>query len=215
MNLWLVVPVKPFDQGKSRLAEALPPQARAALMRELLTGVLARVRESGLPASVLVISRDEAVRAFAAELGVEALAEQGPGTQGAVEQDDDLNAALRQARRLVMRRGGDALLVLPADLPLLTVADLHQLYDLGLAGAEVVVAASHDGGTNALWLHPPASIDFAFGPHSFQRHVAQAAAAGRRWAVYRSETLDYDVDVPADLDLLAHPFVHPPMQHGR
>jgi len=193
MNLWVVIPVKPFEQAKSRLADVLPVAARAALMRELLAGVLARVREADLPAAVLVISRDAAVRSFAQGLGVHTLAETG----------DDLNTALEQARRWVIGRGGDALLVLPADLPLLTVDDILQLYDLGLAGAEVVVAASHDGGTNALWLRPPDSIDFAFGPDSFHRHVEQAALAGHRWAVYRSETLARDVDVPADLDLVA------------
>ncbi len=194
MNLWVVVPVKPFDQAKSRLADVLPPAARARLMRDLLAGVLAQVRASELPVSVLVISRDASVRAYAAELGAYTLTETG----------DDLNAALEQARRWVMQRGGDALLILPADLPLLTVEDILHLYDLGLAGAEVAAAASHDGGTNALWLHPPDGIDFAFGPDSFRRHIEQAAAAGRRWAAYRSETLDWDVDVPADLDFVAH-----------
>ena len=199
MNLWLVVPVKPFGQGKSRLADVLPSDARAALMRDLLAGVLARVREADLPATVLVVSRDESVRAFARKLGAQTLAEVG----------DDLNAALEQARQLVMSRRGDALLILPADLPLLTVEDILQIYDLGLAGAETAVAASHDGGTNALWLSPPDSIDFAFGPDSFRRHVEQARVAGRRWAIYRSETLDRDVDVPADLDLVAlHTSLH-------
>ena len=140
MNLWVVIPVKPFGQAKSRLADVLSVAARAALMRDLLAGVLARVREADLPAAALVISRDAAVRSFAQGLGVHTLAEIG----------DDLNAALEQARQWVIGRGGDALLVLPADLPLLTADDILQLYDLGLAGAEVVVAASHDGGTNAL-----------------------------------------------------------------
>ena len=196
MNLWVVIPVKPFGQAKSRLADVLSVAARAALMRDLLAGVLARVREADLPAAALVISRDAAVRSFAQGLGVHTLAEIG----------DDLNAALEQARQWVIGRGGDALLVLPADLPLLTADDILQLYDLGLAGAEVVVAASHDGGTNALWLRPPGSIDFSFGPNSFHCHVEQAALAGHHWAVYRSETLARDVDVPADLDLVASRF---------
>jgi 2-phospho-L-lactate guanylyltransferase len=192
MNLWLVIPVKPFSEAKTRLAGALSPQARAGLMRELLTGVLVQVRESGLLAGTVVISRDEAVLALARNLGAQALHETGAG----------LNAALDEARRMIADRGADGMLVLPADLPLLTADDILQLYDLALSDVEVAIAPSHDGGTNALLLCPPDAMEFSFGPDSFVRHVRQALSSGRRYAIYRSETLGRDVDLPEDLVLL-------------
>jgi 2-phospho-L-lactate guanylyltransferase len=192
MNLWLVIPVKPFGEAKTRLAGALSSQERADLMRELLTGVLAQVRESGLLAGTVVISRDEAVLDLARDLGARALHETGAG----------LNAALDEARDMIMARGADGMLVLPADLPLLTVDDILQLYDLALSNVEVAIAPSHDGGTNALLLCPPDAMGFAFGPDSFRRHVQQALSTGHRYAIYRSETLGQDVDMPGDLVLL-------------
>jgi 2-phospho-L-lactate guanylyltransferase (CobY/MobA/RfbA family) len=45
--IWAIVPVKPLLLGKSRLAGALPPQARAALNRMLLENTLRVVRETG------------------------------------------------------------------------------------------------------------------------------------------------------------------------
>ena len=60
MNLWLVVPVKPFDESKSRLAAILARQERAALTRSLLTRTLHVAQASGHFARLLVVSRDDA-----------------------------------------------------------------------------------------------------------------------------------------------------------
>ncbi len=192
MNLWLVIPVKPFIEGKSRLAPALSPNSRATLMRELLSGVLHQVDEGGLIAGAIVISRDDNVLALAKSLGARPLQESGM----------ELNAALEEARRMAVEEGADAVLALPADLPLITADDILELRELALSGAEVVVAPSHDGGTNGLLLNPPHAIEFAFGEGSFEKHLAQARQRGFSYAVYRSETLGHDVDVPADLTYL-------------
>ena len=66
----------------------------------------------------------------------------------------------------------------------------------------VVIAPSHDGGTNALLLYPPYVIDFAFGPDSFRRHHRQAIQADVAVQIVQSSTLAFDIDWPADLRLL-------------
>jgi 2-phospho-L-lactate guanylyltransferase len=78
---------------------------------------------------------------------------------------------------------------------------LDALYELARAGEGVIIAPSHDGGTNALLLRPPHAIGFAFGEGSFARHCAMAAAAGLPCHVYESATLALDVDHPEDLAL--------------
>jgi 2-phospho-L-lactate guanylyltransferase len=188
MKLWLIVPVKPFDQGKSRLAPILEPAGRATLNRQLLAHVLSTAQSSGLLAGMLVISRDERVLLQAQTLGADILLEMG----------DNLNMALVQASQQASNYGADAVLVLPADLPLLTVDDIRQLHGLGAEGAGVVIAPSHDGGTNALLLRPPGAIKFAFGPHSFLRHCALAEASGGRYQLLNSPTLAFDMDRPED-----------------
>ena len=92
--------------------------------------------------------------------------------------------------------------MLPSDLPLLTLEDLDQLYDLALAGEGVTLAPSHDGGTNALLLRPPQAIAYSFGDGSFAQYIALAAAAGLPCHVYNSSTLALDIDHPEDLILL-------------
>ncbi|MEX1018946.1 MAG: 2-phospho-L-lactate guanylyltransferase [Litorilinea sp.] len=227
---WLMVPVKPFFESKSRLAGVLDSQARAALSRQLLEDVLTRSRESGLFAEILVISRDEAARAIAQAHGVRSLHEsprrestlpattrqQSTGahpitaraqtTAGGSQQiahvpEATLNQALHAGRDHALAGGAQAILVLPADLPLLTTQDLAALVAplQKRPPPQVIIAPSHDEGTNALLLHPPTIIDFAYGPQSFARHCALAQAANSTVEIVRSSSLTYDLDLPEDL----------------
>lgn len=189
MKLWLLTPVKPFGEGKSRLAGVLSPAMRGELMRQWLDHVLACAGVCSFLAGSIVISRDSQVHTMARAAGVLPLVESGY----------DLNLALDQARRAAMAQQADAILVLPADLPLLTVADIEQLYGLAIGGPGMVIAPGRNGGTNALLLRPPMAIDFAFGVGSFQRHCALASAQALPYRVYDSATLAFDVDVVEDL----------------
>jgi 2-phospho-L-lactate guanylyltransferase len=117
-----------------------------------------------------------------------------------------LNHALRQATGSAQAHGADAVLILPADLPRITPDDITQLVRIAETQATVdplrpcmVIAPSQDGGTNALLLRPPTAIDFAFGPDSFQRHRAQAAAVGASCHVVHAPGLAFDLDRPRDL----------------
>jgi 2-phospho-L-lactate guanylyltransferase len=189
MNLWLLVPVKPFDEGKSRLAGVLPADARAALSQAMLARVLDRAQASGVLAGVLVVSRDPHVLTYARKAGVNIVHETG----------HDLNEALTEASEQAVKLGAEAVLVLPADLPLLTTEDVRQLTALGQAATGIVITRSPDGGTNALLLRPPGVIEFAFGPGSFERHRQAAQLAGAACQVFASPTLALDVDWPEDL----------------
>lgn len=191
--LWLIIPVKPFGEGKSRLASVLSSDLRAQLSERWLTHVLTIATEWGRLAGIAVISRDPAVLARASALGALPIDETG----------DELNEALTQASSMAAAMGAEGVLSLPSDLPLLAASDLEELYDLALAGASVTIAPSNDGGTNALLLRPPHAIPFAFGEASFDRHIALATVAGLPHRVYYSATLALDIDHPEDL-LLAN-----------
>ena len=64
MSLWTIVPVKPFNEGKSRLAAHISPRQRRALNRELLTRTLAAINQAHLDAQLLVVSRDGGTNAL-------------------------------------------------------------------------------------------------------------------------------------------------------
>ena len=98
---------------------------------------------------------------------------------------------------------------MPADLPLLTLADVERLWrdsqQLYSARAMVIAPDSRGEGTNALLVRPPGALRYQFGPGSFQRHCEQARELGMAWHVHRSTRLGLDVDLPSDIDdLEAH-----------
>ncbi len=206
MKLWLIAPVKPFTEGKSRLAAVLSHQQRHDLNQRLFHNLLGQVKATQLFAGVIVVGSDPEI---IADIGWESV-------QFEQEAHPSLNGALEQARQRALDLHADAILVLPADLPLLTPADIGQLYALGQAQPAMVIAPSHDGGTNALLLHPPQSVQtlpFAFGLQSFARHCAIAEQAGLPYHIFESPSLSFDVDWPEDLAQLSlvHDGVNRPM----
>jgi 2-phospho-L-lactate guanylyltransferase len=209
MSLWTIVPVKPFNEGKSRLSAHISPQQRRALNRELLTRTLAAINQAHLDAQILVVSRDSRVLAAAKRAGIRALAEESqprtappPSSPNDAESEPQLNAALTQAARYAAAHGATKVLVLPTDMPNLTAGDVRAMASLTNRDPQIIIAPSRDGGTNALMLQPAQAIPFAFGPDSFLRHQRLAAEAGIPIRVVESDSLLFDLDLPEDYRLL-------------
>lgn len=191
LNLKLIIPVKPFRQAKSRLAPAVRKPVRATLARALLTRTLdtLNVERGKRNVECIVISRDLMALNLARCKGATALLESGY----------DLNSALVEARNWAMQNGADAILALPADLPLLTLDDVKAMIELAREPACAVIAPDRsERGTNALLLRPPDALHFAFGSGSFDEHCAQAETSNVRLHVYRSPTIAFDLDTPKD-----------------
>ena len=93
--------------------------------------------------------------------------------------------------------------MLPADLPLLTVKGIEELIALATDPPVVVIAPDRHGtGTNALLSSPPGLIEYDFGPNSFDRHLACANHAGVRIEICKLPSLELDIDLPEDLEIL-------------
>ncbi|PJF38019.1 MAG: hypothetical protein CUN55_19135, partial [Phototrophicales bacterium] len=108
--------------------------------------------------------------------------------------------ALARATSVVKSWSCTSVLILPADLPFVTVEDIENMIKLGPFAPAVVIAPDRDrDGTNGLFIRPPGLIEYAYGPGSFQRHVALAKEAGAIVREYQSEHMQFDVDLPEHL----------------
>jgi 2-phospho-L-lactate guanylyltransferase len=190
MKVWAIVPVKPLAEAKSRLSEVLTNEERHWLSRHVLDKVLAALLDHPALAGTVVVSRDPAI--------LHRLP--GPSLVGLAETGQDLNAALRQATDWVRTRQGDAVLVLPADVPLVEPDDVAAIIRLAQEERCIVVApCRREEGTNALLVRPAGGLEYTFGPGSFHHHCHQAEARGLAVHVYYSNSLALDIDQPADL----------------
>ena len=186
-----VVPVRGLPAGKSRLAAVLRPDQRNRLVRAMLSDVVRMLRSVAAVESVTVLSRDAAAAREATRLGADFLQEP-PGALG-------LNRAFVYAQ--TEHAEAEALLLVPADLPLVMRGDVEALLDALPQGRGVVVAQSRDGGTNGLLLRPPTVIPPMYGSGSAGRHVEAAEEAGVAVARVEGERWALDIDTPEDLVL--------------
>jgi 2-phospho-L-lactate/phosphoenolpyruvate guanylyltransferase len=192
MSIWVIIPVKPLKLAKSRLAKVLTPEERHHFAKAMLRHVLKVVQAVPQVTGTLVISRDSHALALARDYGAKTIQETGT---------PELNVALMRATTVVASWRSDAVLILPADLPLITPADISNMITLGQEPLSVVIATDRNkDGTNALFIRPPGLIEYAYGSGSYQRHATQARDAGAVVNIYESDRLLHDIDLPEDVE---------------
>src|SRR5215208_1360051 len=194
MTLWAIIPVKPLRRGKSRLAGSLSEDERTELNRNLLQNTLKTLADIKELEEVLVVSRDPQVLTIARNYGARTVREDG---------QPELNTALKRATVVAQVYATRGVLVLPADLPLVTRDDILTLISRAGEPPVVVIAPDRHGtGTNALLISPAGLIEYDFGENSFQRHCQHAKEAGARLEIVNLPTLGLDLDLPEDLELV-------------
>ena len=157
---------------------------RAALMLELLEGVLAALKEADVGPVTIVSS--------------EALCPNGVPRfdDGGLAWNDALAAAMREAVSEPIAA------VVSADLPRVTAEDVRTLVaatpDRGIS-----IARALDGGTNAVSMRPAGVVMTHFGePQSAAVHAFATAEAGLAARIIDVPGLAFDIDTPDDLETL-------------
>jgi len=189
----VLVPLKRMDRAKSRLAARLDPGERSRLMRALLERTLAEAARAPSLGRLVLVSSDPEAAAVATAHGIDWF------------DDRDLpwNEALAAAMREAVR--SDDVLVLSADLPLVTSGDL-ELFVASAPPRGLAIARARDRGTNAVLMRPAGAIATCFGVQgrdgSAAGHARLAAEAGLPAVILDVPGLAADIDSPSDLDEL-------------
>jgi 2-phospho-L-lactate guanylyltransferase len=156
----------------------------------MIEDVLNALKSSKVTKTV-VVSSDSTVEGLVKDFGMTFLKENQEG----------LNQALNQATKWCVRNGAKLVLILPADVPLITEKDVNELVKLSL-NSSVVISPSRNGGTNALLQTPPGIVSPCFGPNSFKRHVDKALAKNVMTKIFVSSSVMLDIDSERDLEQL-------------
>jgi 2-phospho-L-lactate guanylyltransferase len=183
-----LVPLKRLDYAKTRLASVLDPATRVRVMRALLDHTLAQVKASPSIRSVTLVSSAAEAQSIAAEHGVAHFDDRG------LPWNDALAAAIAEAV------GGDAVAIVSADVPLLTVDDVER-FVAGLTEQGAVIARATDAGTNGVAMRPAGGMPTTFGVKgSAARHAELAEGSGLTPVVVDIPGLAHDLDTAEDLE---------------
>lgn len=196
MDTCAIIPVKSFDQAKSRLSALLDREQRIELSRYLLQDTLNTLSLCHELTKIIVVSSDPLVKEIAQNLGLECLFQ---------SEDKGVNSAIRCADKFLSSSGGCTSITIPCDLPLLLPKDIDGLCQaITKERACVIVCPSYKfDGTNLLARNPFNIIsDTRYDNDSFQGHLEASIEAGANTKVLLSKRLMIDLDTPEDLQLV-------------
>lgn len=190
-RLWAVMPVKDLHHAKQRLAGVLSAAERRALFAAMLEDVMSTLTACQGLGGIMLVTRDPQAQELASRYGARVLTE--PANRGHT-------AASTFGAATLAREGAAGMIQLPADIPLVTAADIDAVVDAHGEAPAVTIAPSRDQlGSNAVACSPPDVLPLRFGDDSFFPHLERARALGIEPRIVERPGLALDVDTPADL----------------
>ena len=181
-------------RAKTRLAPVLGADGAAALQARLIERTVTSAQAAAIGPVTLWVTPDRhhpAFQTIAALLGV-AMAEQPDG---------DLGARMLAA---IAAAGGPAL-VIGTDCPALVPEHLRAAARALVDGVDVVIVPVDDGGYGLIGMHRPEPALFTGMTWSTSTVMAETRRRLTRLGLsWREPARLWDVDVPADLERLAH-----------
>ena len=187
----VLIAAKELAFAKNRLASVLPPAERIVLAEAMFRDVLAAALSSRTADRVAVITSDTGLLALAREHGAIAIDEQFPR---------GLNVAVALATERLVAERASAVCTVLSDIPMITGADIDEVFAAMPAGKAAVLVPSRDfSGTNVIARSPADVIPTQFGRLSLVRHLDDCRNRGIAGQILRQSRPSLDLDVPADL----------------
>lgn len=194
---YLLIPVKDLSRAKQRLAGLMTKEERTQLAWAMLENTFAAAAQVRQVDHVAVVTLYRPAIALAEKYGMEVILE--------AEQISE-SASVDFGSREVGKRGAEAVLRLPIDLPLITTEDIEAVIASDQPGElSTVIVPSRDGtGTNAILRRPPDLFPSHFGTGSLAKHLKEAEQAKAACKIIHLPRIALDIDEPEDLiELLA------------
>jgi len=185
----ILVPVKEHKNAKSRMSTMLDADERALLAKTMFEDVADTL--ASLSSPVVIVTNSQEAAQQARKLGWRVLWETYQVSESA-----SVDAASAQLRQ----EGITSVLRLPADLPLVTSADIEQIFADAMPAPSAVLVPSGDRmGTNALLRTPPDLFSSRFGHNSFVLHMQEARRSKAQIRVTENPNIALDLDDTSDL----------------
>lgn len=192
MKTFAIVPVKRFENAKTRLSSMLDTDDRIRLSSLMLEDTLQILSVAPPLTQVIIVSADKRADEIATKHGAKFLPE---------EKEKGVNSAVALADGYcIEKEAADATIVIPHDLPLLDSIVISKACELAEKESTCIVicpSVRYDG-TNMLLRKPPSVIGTFYETDSYNMHVRTAIKLGIPVKPLLSKSLMYDIDTPED-----------------
>jgi len=207
--MWALLPLKDFSGAKQRLSAVLTPAERSGLFLAMVRDVLSVLQAHPDVDNILIVSDAVEAQQLANDYGAQWLSEADLNVSG-------LNGAIQAGVNDLARRGIDDVMIIHGDLPLISSADISQLFQAhqqqllgghktGAFNAPSALTIAPDErreGSNCLLCTPASNMTYRYGENSFALHSAEARHIGMPLRVVYSPGAACDIDTPQDLGVL-------------
>src|SRR5918998_646452 len=192
MKTFAIIPVKRFENAKTRLSSILDRDDRIRLSLLMLEDTLQILSAVHRLSQVITVSADKCIEEIAAKYGAKFILE---------EKERGVNSAVALANSYcTKKKSADATMIIPHDLPLLDSTDISKACELAENESRCIVicpSIRYDG-TNMLLRKPPSIISTFYDADSYNMHVKAAIQLGIPVKRLFSKSLMHDIDTPED-----------------
>jgi 2-phospho-L-lactate guanylyltransferase len=189
--MWGIIPIKILNQAKHRLRHVLCPEERQKFFMAMFEDVLSTMMSVPDFEQVAVATICPAASIIAKKYGATVLS---------TSQDEGQTAAVRRSAEILDAKGISSMLVIPGDVPLVTVEEIKIVLELHEKAPSMTIVPAYDElGSNCIALSPPTAVPLSFGPNSYFPHLETARKLGLAMQTPKLPGLGLDIDTPEDL----------------
>ncbi len=193
--MWGIIPIKSLNQAKHRLKHVLYPDERQEFFKAMFEDVLSTMMSVPDFEQVAVATVCPAACIIAKKYGAIVLS---------TSHDQGQTAAVVRSAKILDARGITSMLMIPGDVPLVTVEEIKIVLDLHeKAPSMTIVPAQDELGSNCIALSPTIAAPLRFGPNSYFPHLETARKLGLSLQSPKLTGLGLDIDTPEDLLVLS------------
>jgi 2-phospho-L-lactate guanylyltransferase len=191
MEVVILVPVKEQSKAKARMAPLLTAEERAQIAWAMFEDVAQTLAALAPPARIVLITDSMPAADTARRMNWRVLWE--------TEQISE-SASVDAASAFLAQEGVEAVLRVPADLPLLRPEDIREIMEPAPGPNSATLVPSWDRlGTNAVLRAPPLLFPSRFGHNSLVLHTQEAMRARASLRIVENSRIALDVDDASDI----------------
>jgi 2-phospho-L-lactate/phosphoenolpyruvate guanylyltransferase len=192
LKIFAIVPVKSFENAKSRFGSFLNTHERIRLSGMLLERTISTLKKTPSIQKILLVSADNRIKGIASNYGVTFLEE---------IKEAGVNSAVTLADEFCISARADASLVLPTDLPLIVPEDIDITCKSVLDEEDcVILCPSYKfDGSNVLLRKPCNIIRTSYDKESYPNHVLAGISSNVKTRVLFLDRLMIDIDTVNDI----------------